>query len=147
MTTFDLQLKTNCRNEAAKLHNKPAGFEVFLTGGGAYCEQKNDKSKGLEEQLLWMDIGFNITLERIVQPYLYEYYFPTFAIVVVSQISFMIPVSASPGRITLVVTQFLTLTNIFIHQKVGIYLNFFVLFFLPGSWLYSCVIFAVPDHL
>ena len=115
-----LQLKTNCRNKAAKLHNKPARFEVFLTGGGAYCEQKNDQSKGLEERLLWMDIGFNITLERIVRPYLYEYYFPTFAIVVVSQISFMIPVSASPGRITLIVTQFLTLTNIFIHQKVRI---------------------------
>ena len=65
-----------------------------------------------------MDVGFNVTLVRIIQPYLYQYYFPSIAIVVVSQISFMIPLSATPGRIALVVTQFLTLTNIFIHQMV-----------------------------
>ena len=63
-------------------------------------------------------IGFHITLERIVQPYLYQYYFPCIAIVVVSLISFIIPLSAIPGRVALVVTQFLTLTNIFIHQMV-----------------------------
>ena len=65
------------------------------------------------------EIGFNITLQRIVQPYLYQYYFPCIAIVIVSQISFIIPISAIPGRVALVVTQFLTLTNIFIHLMVN----------------------------
>ena len=63
-------------------------------------------------------VGLNITLERIVAPYLFQYYFPCIAIVVVSTISFIIPVSAIPGRVALVVTQFLTLMNIFIHQMV-----------------------------
>ena len=41
------------------------------------------------------------------------------AIVVVSFISFLVPLTAIPGRIALVVTQFLTLTNMFIHQMVS----------------------------
>ena len=69
------------------------------------------------------EIGFNITLQRIIQPYLYQYYFPCIAIVVVSQISFIIPISAIPGRVALVVTQFLTLTNIFIHLMVNLLLK------------------------
>ena len=64
-------------------------------------------------------IGFNITFTRVVKPHLYQYYFPCIAIVVVSHISLMIPISAIPGRITLAVTQFLTLTNIFIHFMVS----------------------------
>ena len=57
------------------------------------------------------------------QPFLYMYYLPCMAIVLVSQISFIIPLSSIPGRVALVVTQFLTLTNIFIHQTVG-YMSF-----------------------
>ena len=60
------------------------------------------------------DFGFHVFLTRIVQQNMYKYYFPTFAIVVVSQFSFIIPLSAIPGRVALVVTQFLTLTNVFI---------------------------------
>ena len=113
----NLQLKSNCRETPTKLENKPAGFSVFLISAGQYCEQNKNLTN--LEGLPWIDVGFNITLERIIQPYLYQYYFPCIAIVVVSQISFMIPVSATPGRIALVVTQFLTLTNIFIHQMVS----------------------------
>ena len=64
------------------------------------------------------DFGFNITLQRISQAYLFQYYFPCAAIVVVSHISFVIPLTAIPGRVALVVTQFLTLTNIFIYEMV-----------------------------
>jgi hypothetical protein len=64
------------------------------------------------------DFGFDIILERIAQPYMFQYYFPCAAIVIISQISFIIPLSAIPGRVGLVVTQFLTLTNIFIYQMV-----------------------------
>ena len=113
----NIQLKTNCRDTPIILENKPAGVSAFLISAGQYCEQ--NKTWNSLEGLPWMDVGFNITLERTIQPYLYQYYFPCIAIVVVSQISFMIPVSAIPGRIALVVTQFLTLTNIFIHQMVS----------------------------
>ena len=64
-------------------------------------------------------VGFNITLQRIVRPYIYQYYVPCIAIVVVSQISFLIPLTALPGRVALIATHFLTLTNIFIHHIVS----------------------------
>ena len=71
-----------------------------------------------EWQNLTAEFGFDIKLRRVVEPYLFQYYFPSAAIVVVSHISFIIPLSSIPGRVGLVVTQFLTLTNIFIHQMV-----------------------------
>lgn len=64
-------------------------------------------------------VGFNIVIKRIVEPYFYQYYLPCMAIVVVSLVSFLIPLSAIPGRVALTVTQFLTLTNIFMHQIVS----------------------------
>ena len=71
-------------------------------------------------------IGFDIVLERAVEPYLYQYYIPSMAIVFVSQISFIIPLNAIPGRVALVATQFLTLVNIFIHQIVSSLKIFFM---------------------
>ena len=41
------------------------------------------------------------------------------AIVVVSIMGFIIPASAIPGRVALLVTQFLTLINLFIYQMVS----------------------------
>ena len=66
-------------------------------------------------------VGFEIRLKRILSPFIYRYYLPCGAIVMVSQISFIIPLTAIPGRVALVVTQFLTLTNLFIHQMVNSY--------------------------
>ena len=68
--------------------------------------------------MLYSDFGFDFEIRRITWPYLMQYYLPTFAIVIVASFSFVVPISAAPGRIGLVVTQFLTLTNLFIHQKV-----------------------------
>ena len=62
--------------------------------------------------------GFKIKLERIIQPYLLQYYIPCATIVLVSMISFLIPLTAIPGRVALVVTLFLTLTNIFTAEMV-----------------------------
>ena len=70
-----------------------------------------------------MLIPFNITMKRQVTKYLYQYYIPCMSIVTASSFSFIIPISAIPGRVALVVTQFLTLTNIFINQMV--FLSFF----------------------
>jgi hypothetical protein len=92
------------------------GFNVAIIPKGTFLDDDDGETvldKGVE-------FGFEIVLTRIVQDYLYKYYFPCFAIVVVSQISFIIPLSAIPGRVSLVVTQFLTLTNVFIYSLVNI---------------------------
>ena len=65
--------------------------------------------------------GFTIRMRRRLQPYIMECYLPCIAIVIVSQISFLIPLDAVPGRVALLVTQFLTLTNIYIFQQVITY--------------------------
>ena len=70
------------------------------------------------------NIGFDITLKRLILPYLYKYYFIVNAIVLVSLISFFIPVSSIPGRAGLVSINFLTLANIFIHHMVCIVLKY-----------------------
>ena len=65
------------------------------------------------------EIGFNITMKRVQQPYILKYYLPCVAIVTVTQVSFYIPHDAIPGRVALLVTQFLTLTNLFISEEVS----------------------------
>ena len=57
-------------------------FDIYIEDIGSFADDS---------------IGFNITLQRIVQPYLYQYYLPCIAIVIVSQISFIIPLSAVSG--------------------------------------------------
>ena len=98
------------------------GFEIEITVDEKYDENDTHSSSAAEKE-----IGFNITLRRIVSPYLYQSYLPCAAIVAVSQVSFMIPSESIPGRISLIATQFLTLTNIFIyrlsHSPSGTQLN------------------------
>ena len=63
-------------------------------------------------------IGMDINMTRLSEPYMMEYYMPCIGIMLVSEIGFVVPVTAIPGRIGLLVTQFLTLMNLFIHQMV-----------------------------
>ena len=63
-------------------------------------------------------VGFNITMTRRIEPYVMKYYTPSVAVVLVSEVGFVIPLSAIPGRVALLVTQFLTLVNLFIYQMV-----------------------------
>ena len=88
------------------------GFEITITPVGALVDSNTIMQNHTG------DFGFDITLQRIIQPYVFQYYFPCAAIVIICHISFIIPLSAVPGRVALIVTQFLTLTNIFIHQMV-----------------------------
>jgi hypothetical protein len=67
-------------------------------------------------------VGLDISLKRVLRPYLLKYYVPCITIVILSQISFMIPLDALPGKVALVVTQFLTLTSLFIQQMVSEFL-------------------------
>ena len=62
--------------------------------------------------------GCRIKMQRIISPYVFQYYLPCAAIVFVSHISFIIPPSSVPGRIGLLATLFLTLTNLFINHMV-----------------------------
>ena len=101
---------------STKLSYDAIGYHISISLSGPFI--------GINDNLWEVDvgadkIGFNITMERIFRPYLYKYYFPCITIVIVSQISYIIPLSAIPGRVGLVVTQFLTLINIFIHQLVS----------------------------
>ena len=66
------------------------------------------------------DMKVDIVLERQVAKYIYQYYIPSVTIVIATSFSFIIPLSAIPGRVALIVTQFLTLTNIFINQMVSL---------------------------
>ena len=63
--------------------------------------------------------GFYNNMSRCIEAYIYQTYVPCIAIVTMSFSSFMIPVTAAPGRVAIIVTQFLTLTSIFIHQVVS----------------------------
>ena len=89
-----------------------AGFSVSIKLTGTPIESDTIDQKNIGS------FGFDIKLERIVQPYLLQYYIPCITIVLVSMISFLIPLTAIPGRVTLVVTLFLTLTNIFTVEMV-----------------------------
>ena len=64
-------------------------------------------------------IGIQFVMTQSTIPYLVKYYIPCNAIVIVSMMSFTIPLTAIPGRIGLLVTQFLTLTNLFIYEMVS----------------------------
>ena len=63
-------------------------------------------------------IGFDIRITRSLKPFILKYYIPCIAIVIMSQLSFLIPLDSLPGRVGLVVTQFLTLMSLFIQQMV-----------------------------
>ena len=90
-------------------HYEASSFDLTIEFVGNTPEQEN----------VMKELGFDIKLNRQIKPYLFHYYLPSMLIVVVSFVSFIVPLSAIPGRIVLVVTQFLTLTNLFIHEMVG----------------------------
>ena len=59
-----------------------------------------------------------INLQRCILPFIIKCYLPCIAIITVSLISFLISVDSVPARVGLLVTQFLTVTNILIAQQV-----------------------------
>ena len=87
------------------------GFDITTT----YMEIKVNNS----EKELVTEIGFDLTFDRIYKPFIYQYYIPCIAIVMVSSLNFLVPMTAIPGRISLLVTNFLTLTLIYINQIVS----------------------------
>ena len=57
-------------------------------------------------------------MRRYTAPYLFSYYAPLCAMVLVSWISFTVPVSSVPGRVGLLVTVFLVLSTFFGNIQV-----------------------------
>ena len=64
-----------------------------------------------------------LKLERCLLPYIMKYYLPCVAMVMVSFISFLLSLNSIPARVALLVTLFLTLTNILIAQQVWLKLH------------------------
>ena len=89
------------------------GFETELRGLAPYgIYYKNTK-------VYRTTFGFVVHAKRQISKYVYQYYLPSITIVIASSVSFIVPLSAIPGRVSLMVTLFLTLTNIFIHHLVS----------------------------
>ena len=108
---FNWNLSLYIEDEHTDKYNA-AGFEIqsHVFGPDKYY----DKLLAMH----WTSFGVSVDAKRQVSKYILQYYLPAITIVIASSVSFIIPLSAMPGRVALVVTQFLTLTNIFIHQMV-----------------------------
>ena len=87
------------------------GFKIEVNQTSPRYQHFNDLS--------FTDVELIITIQRQAPKYIYQYYIPCMTIVIASSFSFIIPLTALPGRVALVVTQFLTLTHIFINQQVN----------------------------
>ena len=90
------------------------GFEIKTHNIGPYSDYISSLSLPLTI------FGIDVHAKRNISKYIFTYYLPSITIVLASSVSFIIPLSAIPGRVALVVTLFLTLINIFIHQMVNI---------------------------
>lgn len=83
-----------------------------------YFQESKNTYLGNEYFSDMKEVGFKIKLKRCLLSYVFRYYISCGAIVIISQISFLIPPDQVPGRIALLVTTFLILVNIFIGQQV-----------------------------
>ena len=63
--------------------------------------------------------GIYNNMTRKIGAFFYQSYLPSIAVVLTSFFSFLIPLTAIPGRAALVSTLFLSLTNIYINQMVS----------------------------
>ena len=105
--------------------------EIFVLdkNHGNYHLEDNYEAANFDMKIQFFDdgidngantIGIRIYMCRLQNSFFYMYYLPCMTIVLVSLMGFVIPVTAIPGRIGLLVTQFLTLTNLSIYQMVRI---------------------------
>ena len=94
-------------------HHQPKKYEAVKFEVDVTFPKKSRLETGKNEE-----VGFDMKMRRIISPFIFKVYLPCMAIVAASSISFIIPLSAIPGRIALMVTQFLTLTNLFIYHMV-----------------------------
>ena len=89
------------------------GYDLNRT----YFSTDAEYNKELEANIGFF--GFQINMTRQIETYFYQYYLPCMTIVTTSIFSFIVPLTAIPGRVMIVVTQFLTLTTVFGNAMVG----------------------------
>ena len=104
--TSKAAFKHKYANETLKLEGEALGYSFKTSLIGIFNDDFS--GNGIDE------IGFNITLKRILSPYIYQYFWPSTACVLTTQVSFMIPLESIPGRVSLIVTVLLALINILI---------------------------------
>ena len=82
---------------------------------------KTDKTAKYSNNPLYGSVtpfGFEVNMTRQLKPYIYQYYIPCVVVVLTSFLSFIISFTSIPARVSLIVTLFLTLTNMCIHEMV-----------------------------
>ena len=77
--------------------------------------------------------GIEIKFVRHKGKYLYVYYLPSGLFVVVSWVSFLVPPEIIPGRMAMLITLFLVLTNIFNVSVINISKSFYIK--LDEKWM------------
>ena len=102
-----------------KIHQDISNREPFRALGSDIVIYAVEQNSMLEEKT-----GLKIHMRRVLTPFVLQCYAPAVAIVLISSIGFIVPLSAIPGRITLGVTLFLTMANIFYDNRVNSDINF-----------------------
>ena len=115
-----------------KFESKSSGLDLELFDpSNTYHKEKEYEASEFHIKVNFMDgylgtathsnkaVGYDVKMKRMLQPYFMMYYLPCKAILLVSVISFAVPLHAIPGRVGLLVTLFLTLTNLFIYEMVN----------------------------
>lgn len=92
------------------MNHKNAVTPIFISHIHCYCVSRSTIGLILGNYSV---AGFELTLRRKVSHYIITYYLPSGMFVIVSWISFLVPPEIVPGRMTLLVTVFLVLVNIF----------------------------------
>ena len=102
------QFKTSNITYNFKPFSNDPSFDMSIT----YFDKKVPNGKNT--------VGFDVQMIRKLRPFILKYYVPCILIVCISGLSFVIPLTAIPGRVGLLATLFLTLTNLFINQMVSV---------------------------
>ena len=110
-----LQISSHIGNIDFILRSKEV---LFNDGSGDFDMDIEFYNQYLRGDCYQRVIRVDVNMKRFMQPFVMKYYLPSVSIVIVCGISFIIPLTSLPARVALLVTQFLTLTNIFIHEQV-----------------------------
>ena len=108
LTLYDFEIGRFAANRIGDLERD--GFDIRISFEG------NNATRNSSVVSL---VALKLDMHRILHPYINQYYAPSVAIVCISQVSFIIPPSSIPGRLGLVATLFLTMTNILIDSNVS----------------------------
>ena len=126
--TMDVNIKKG--NEKFSRPHNLAGFKIS-NSKIPETKIKRSSSSGIQ----YTEFGVAMKFERRFGDYAYKYFLPCILIVTASTLSFIIPLSALPGRVALVVTLFLTLTNNVFYARV----NLIIMSLYPSYIIYHAL--------